>query len=372
MKREQLKDVTSVLVLGAENRIVLTIIRALGKILPQAELHVLSPYSQKKPIWNLSKYVTCCHKLRSSESAEVADELIVKIKETDAQIIIPVDEIFVRHISVLEKKLKGMVYLPPLPTPEQFDQLVPKDRLNQFLIDHQMPYATNYRMDDPALTDLNDDIFPLILKPMRSSSGFGMEFIKTRERLKQVRDSFHTDHYLLQEYIPGNNLGISLLAINGKIKAYTIQKSLQDNGFMFSTAIQFVHNHTVYKTAKQVIASSNYSGLANMDFRIDDRNGKARLIDFNARFWVSVLGSKAAGIDFVRLYCLAALGQKLSVSKYEICTYLMGMHSVKYYFNRMLNKAYFGQNQLTFTDLWDRLNDPKPELFRYVRRLQKK
>jgi len=371
MNRTQIKDITSIIVLGTENGIVLSIIRELGKNMPQAELHILSPYSQKKPIWNLSKYVTCCHKMRSSESAGIAEELIVKIKETNAQLIIPVDEVFVRHISVLEKELREMVYLPPLPTPEQFDQLVPKDRLNQFLIDHQMPHATNYNLHDPALADPDDDIFPLILKPVHSSSGIGMEFIKNRDRLKQVRNWYTSDRYFLQEYIPGNNIGISLLAINGKIKAYTIQQTLQDNGFMFSTAIRFVHNSTVYNTTKQLIAKSNYSGLTNMDFRIDDRNGEARLIDFNARFWASILGSKAAGIDFIRLYCLAALGHRISASQYNMCTYLMGMHSIKYYSRKMLKKGYFGQNQYIFTDLWDRLNDPKPELFRYIRRLQK-
>lgn len=360
-------NITSVLLLGAENILALSVIRTLGSIMPEAKIHTLSPFNGKKPVSERSKYIDSRHYFSGWKDENFHSLLKNKIKETGADLVLPVSEQSVRKLSMLQDDLKGSVYLPPLPTTKVYDQLERKDDLASFLSSRNFAYAKTWQLNETDVSRLDDEIFPLMLKPIWGSSGVGIQKIDDRESLEKIITEIDKQNYILQEYLPGRDYGCSILAIDGEIKAYTIQKVLANKKFGVATAIRFLHNEQILKTTRQVVKKTGYSGVAHLDYRLDDRDGKAKLIDFNARFWFSLLGSKAAGIDFVFLTCLAAAGISFEPPDYRHITYFVGSNTLLYY----LKKAFHLKQpnispQKVFTDLWDRIGDPIPEIARYI------
>lgn len=360
--KKSLRDIQSVLILGTENIIVLPVIRALGRLMPHAKIFTQSPISYGRPAWAASKYIADHYYFYTTEESDYLREAISCIKQTQADIVIPADENYVRWMAKYTDIIKEYSFVPPLPTPTQFDQLVPKDKLNEFLIDNNLPHANNYRLDDPKLHNWNIKTTPLFLKPSRGSSGTGIKKISSRKELHEITQELNPEKYFLQKEIEGNIIDCSFLAIDGIIKAYTIQKNLAKEGYNFSTALEFIHHKKLYQITRKVVERSGFSGLANLDYFLDKKDGHPKLIDFNARFWVSILGSKAAGIDFTELYCLSALGQPVSRCEFKNCIYLMGRNSINHHKKKVMNP--FSKHSIipTHTDFWDRITDPEPEI----------
>jgi len=363
---KSLREVKNVLVLGTESIIVLPIARSIGRLLPMAKISTLSPGINGRPPWSSSKFINDCYYFYSSGDPKKLQELIKCIKITEADIVLPADETYVRFLAEYRDIIKNYALLPPLPTPDLFDHLVNKDKLNELLKALNLPHPRNFCITDPNLYSLDIKSFPLLLKSARGSSGYGMRKIDDENGLHDTIKRVNPDHYFFQEEIQGDIMSCSFLAIKGNLKAYSIQKNLSKTGYNFSTEIEFVHHDEVYKTTYRLVKATGYSGLANLDFCIDTRDGQAKLIDFNARFWVSLLGAKAAGIDFTKLYCLAALGKNIDSQNYKECIYKMGTSSIKHQKDRILNLFSGTRSKSIYTDLWDRLSDPEPEINRFM------
>lgn len=355
------------MLLGTDNMIALPVIRILGKLLPNATLHTLSYDDAKRKKPEYSKYVFSRHYLNPENKKELFEELVSIIKTTEAKILLPIDERDVRNLSSMQDELRKHVYLPPLPETTIFDTLVYKDRLADFLKNHHFPYASTYRLNRLNLSEIDNDFYPYLLKPIRGSSGQKIKKINSEQELGDTLLRLNAKNYILQEIIPGKNIGCSLLAVDGEIKAQTIQEGLFSRDFNFSTAIKFVENETVSELTAQIIKTVGYSGLANLDFRLDERDGQPKLIDFNARFWSNISGSKAAGVNFVQLSCLAAMNIPFKKPDCNGSTYLMGRNSLDYYRKKILKPFSNSASGAIYTDLWERIHDPLPEIVRFMR-----
>lgn len=367
-----MKKITSILLLGAENIIALSIIRSLGAVLPKAKIHTLSPLDKKKSVPERSKYISSHHYFSSWED-DFHHHLTEKIEETQADLVLPVGDVAVRVLSTLKSDLEGKVYLPPLPKLDTYYQLERKDQLADLLSLNDFPNAQTWLLDTIDVNKLEEYQFPLLLKPINGSSGLGIKKINNKKSLAQVLSRIEKEKYILQEIIAGQDIGCSILAVDGDIKAHTIQKVLGHKGFGVATAIRFIENDTVLEQTRRLVELTGYSGVAHLDYRLDERDGQPKLVDFNARFWFSLLGSKAAGVDFTLLCCLTAIGIPFNRPDYQKITYYAGMNTLRYYFRKILSlgkKSYLTDTSV-YTDLRDRLIDPMPELARYIQIPQK-
>lgn len=365
---ENLSDSASVLLVGSENILALSVIRALGSIIPEAEIHTVSSEKDDKSVSELSKYVYSRHYFNSDDLDECYSELVSIIEKTGAKILLPVEEKNVRMISLLKHKLKDHIHLPPLPSTHTFDALVYKNKLDELLEAFNLPHPKTYDLRRRVSSINSNEKYPCLLKPVRGSSGVGIKKIENRNLLFQNLKNLDTEKYILQEYIPGEDVGCSFLAINGELKALTIQKVLNGEKLGVATAMKFVEDDLITEYVHRLLKVTGYNGWANLDFRRDNRTGEVKLIDFNGRFWFSLLASKAAGVDFTRLICQLAIGEE--IEKYPTprnITYFMGRNSFKYYLKKMTNSAPNHDSYPVHTDLWDRINDPLPEILRYMR-----
>lgn len=360
---------SSILLLGIDDPIALPVVRSLGWTFPDTVLHGLSRRPGKEGSVRYSRYLRSHGFLESQDESGMVAEIVQRIRETNASLLLPADEFFVRFLSLHREQLADRVRLPPLPEVETFDKLVNKYRLNLLLEEQQFPHARSVLLDHSDRDAAGDQIgFPCLIKPVRGSAGKGIRGIATREELRQLTEAFslaERREHLLQEFIPGQNIDCSFLALDGAIRAYTVQKGLSSHGFLFSTAIRLEDHPGIIGLTRKLVELTGYSGLAHLDFRLDERDGQPKLIDFNARFWYSLLGSKASGVDFAGLYCQAAEGTPFPSPRFTKTTYLMGRSSIRYLRDQKWKMIFPPAWKEVLTDLGERVADPLPEVARF-------
>ena len=353
----KLPDISSILFLGTNDVMALSAIRAIGTAFPHTTIHTLSTASNDVQISNYSKYVSLHHILNSSEGEELLHEVIFQIKNTGAAILLPIDEESARFVSTHLETFKKHIKLPPLSPVDLLDSLIRKDRLADVLKSKGFPTPETYCIKDLDPLSLSNDFFPCLIKPIRGSGGRGFKKIDNLTELENLLTHYKYDNFILQKLISGPDIDCSILAVNGEIKAYTIQRGLLSDGYSFSKAIRFENDEILFEQVEQFIRAIGFSGIAHLDYRFDDRDNQPKLVDFNARYWSTLEGSKAAGIDFTLLNCLEALEIPYEKPIFKHCNYLLG----RAVYNR--SKPTNGHIP-TFTDLKSRISDPLPELLR--------
>ncbi len=305
----------------------LAVIRCLGN-LPDLNIHVLSLDKLKWPSFQFSRYVQS-YSWEVVQDDDQAFESIAKwIRKVKADVVLPMKEKTVRILAERYNKFKEFTNLPPMPDPAILEIVRNKWLLYNWLYDNNILLSRPIQYKDLVenRTDLKSIVFPLMIKPHWGSGGRGITRIDSIQELINYKPDkeFKAEELLIQSFIPGFDIDFSVLAENGEVLAYTIQKGF-DNGnkFVYSKAIKFLYDDRLYQLSLQILRKLNYSGIAHLDFRYNSIDDTYSLIDFNARFWSSILGSLHAGINFPWLACQRALGNDISKTGYRFETYYM-------------------------------------------------
>lgn len=172
--------------------------------------------------------------------------------------------------------------------------------------------------------------FPLILKPaMREDRN---EFVDAKawrvddrhtlvERYKKAKSLIGADNVMLQELIPGDGttqFSYAALWDGGRpIASLVAQRRRQypiEFGFA-STFVQTMDQPQIEKYASLFLASLMFSGLVEIEFKYDARDGAFKLLDVNARAWTWIALGAAAGIDLPALQWRLATGETIVPQK---------------------------------------------------------
>jgi D-aspartate ligase len=125
------------------------------------------------------------------------------------------------------------------------------------------------------------------------------------------------DTVLVQKLIPGGGAGqvsFACLAVDGRVAAdLTARRSRQypaDFG-QGSTFVETVDIPALRERSRLLVAEMGYGGLMEIEYKRDPRTGEYLLLDMNARPWVWHPLGASAGVDFVRLLYLQAIGKHI-------------------------------------------------------------
>jgi predicted ATP-grasp superfamily ATP-dependent carboligase len=310
----------------------LAVIRCLGA-LPDLNIHILSLDKLKWPSFKFSRYVRSYSWEIVQDDDQAFDVIGKWIRKVKADVVLPMKEKTVRILAERYKKCQEFTNLPPMPDPAILEIVRNKWLLYNWLYDNKIIQhrPIQYKNLIENKEDLKSIAFPLMIKPHWGSGGRGITMINNLQELIHYKPDkeFKAEELLIQSFIPGYDIDFSVLAENGEVLAYSIQKGFdQGKKFVYSKAIKFLYDDGLYQLSLQILKKLNYSGIAHLDFRYNSEDNTYILIDFNARFWSSILGSLHAGINFPWLACQRALGKNVSKTSYRFETYYM-THSLK-------------------------------------------
>jgi len=309
-------------------------------------------------VFRHSRYLRKIRKINCPRTEITADEILKVVNELDTDMIIPTKEWISRLLYNLRKALEPFVRIHPIPEPEILKIIEDKWELNRWLRDQGFPYSGTAGSSDDWKGG-----FPAVLKPRIGTGGEGIVVVKEKSELEpaleRVRRTGHK--YFIQEYIEGHDIDISFFALDGKIVYHTIQKAIITGSMQYSRGIEFIYNQEFFDLAKQIVRKLDYSGIGHLDFRYDIRKQAYVLIDFNARYWSTIGGSGAMGINFpYRVACYTMQGI-LYPDRYRCGHYYLSLTALRVFWKNLVKGSKI-PIRLKDTDLISILKDPKPEL----------
>jgi predicted ATP-grasp superfamily ATP-dependent carboligase len=125
-----------------------------------------------------------------------------------------------------------------------------------------------------------------------------------RDRYEAARAFAPAEEIMLQELIPGDRhsqLSYGALAQDGRvlasITAHRARQQPMDFG-RHSTYVESIDAPDVAESARRVIEGMGHTGLVEVEFKRDSRDGHLKLLDINARAWGWLTLGARAGVDF--------------------------------------------------------------------------
>jgi predicted ATP-grasp superfamily ATP-dependent carboligase len=177
--------------------------------------------------------------------------------------------------------------------------------------------------DDLSGLDLR---FPVVIKPVDCEGRDAFVTAKAWRaddqhallaRYDKVEAVVGADRIMVQELIPGDGRAqFSYAGIwhrgapVGALVARRVRQYPVDFGFT-STFVETIAQQSVEDAACRFLASLDYSGLVEIEFKHDARDGRYKILDVNARTWTWIALGAAAGVDFAALQWRLARGERV-------------------------------------------------------------
>ena len=166
--------------------------------------------------------------------------------------------------------------------------------------------------------------FPVILKPAIRLRPTSLSVPKAWRadnrdalftRFREASRFIAAENLMVQELVPGggeNQFSYAALCKDGiplaSIVARRLRQYPRDFG-QFSTFVETVDEPQVAEPAERLLAAARFTGLVEVEFKNDPRNGQLKVLDINPRVWGWHTLCARAGVDFSYLLWLLTQDQ---------------------------------------------------------------
>jgi len=282
----------------------------------------------------------------------------------------------------------------PMPSHETMERANDKAKLVEAAMKAGVPCPkTIFNLESVTPSEAGEELgFPVVIKPNVSSGSTGLVYAGSAEELQKAYESILGSHgsAILQEYVSGPKYGFSALfnkdseprraCVYRHIREYPITGGPMCAG-------ETVHNPDVLNAGLNLLKAYRWYGVANMEFIVDERDGKPKVLDFNPRFFAGLSLALAAGVDYPHLlykiategdipanlgYKVGVLGRHLILDdSRHMINVLKGAKTPKYETGRLRTALNYLKFHEYNTDYIISLDDPAPamhELLELTRR----
>jgi predicted ATP-grasp superfamily ATP-dependent carboligase len=369
--------IISVLVTDGETDESLKFIRCLG-FAGGYRIHVQSSWPKARAQY--SKYCSRFYSRHLTTVGEWVSFLRTEAAKEKIDLIVPIKEPTIQLFSQ-NSELLGHEKILALPSFESLYITLNKWRFQRYIEMQGLPHIPSAYIGisgeklEGNLEEIMHVNYPALLKPTDKGGGTGIHIVNDYGELQRLwfEEGFLQKgiEYLLQNYMEGTDYCLQLYAHDGKILAYTIQKSLQEDVAFYGPQriMEFVKNDELLEVSKRLIGALAWDGFACVDFRMVDGQPPYRLLEINPRVGQALMGSMLKGVNLADIGCRESLNMEL-----PIFTYHPGLYAhPKAYVNKLLQRI---KGQKISKDIsWQNSGlkficiDPKPELTEMLPRI---
>jgi len=278
-----------------------------------------------------SKYSSSHFLSPSAEKSPIAfiEALLGQVKRGNTEVLMPINSVETLLISKFKDRFSKFAKVP-FEDYSKMIQLHDKEKLMRIAKEFDIPIPTTYSIKDVSeICKIAKFLeYPVVIKLKRSTSSRGVSYAFLEEefiaKYKQtiLKHNLSPHNYpLIQEYIPGDSYGVSVLFNHGDLRAIFVHKRLREYPITGgpSTLRVSVRHPEMEKIATNLLGQFEWHGIAMVEFKLDKRTKKPVLIEVNPRFWGSINQAVTAGVDFpYLLYKMAIEGDVEPILNYKI------------------------------------------------------
>ena len=319
-----------VLITDGRSRASLAIVRSLGK----KGIKIISGESFRVCSSSLSRYTNkrLIYPDPDKYPMDFVRDLYNYVKKNNIELILPVRDSITSMLSKFKQKF---VSFTGIPTPEYDTLIKARDKAQTLQLAEELdiPHPETYFDKRPKLKQIKNEFnFPVILKPRESSGSRGIVYVESPNKLeseyKKVKSRYGPP--IIQEFIPhAGAYGVSMLFNHGEPRASFTHKRLREYPISGgpSTLRESTKHPEAEKYATEILKALNWHGVAMVEFRVDARDNKPKLMEINPRFWGSLPLATLSGVDFpYLLYTMIIEGDIKPVFDYKVgvkCRWLL-------------------------------------------------
>ncbi|MDW5562702.1 MAG: hypothetical protein SA339_05695 [Methanomassiliicoccus sp.] len=246
-------------------------------------------------------------------------------------VLFPCSDAFVLFVSRYRRELE-----------EHFEFCIPSEKVLEGMVNKRGQYdeairigtpiaKTFYPRDMKEVREIRDKLdYPAFIKPYYShlwypvfgNKGFKVE--SPRELEERYSQIFPTGlEALVQSIIQGPNTNhIKVCAYynhNGERKALFLTRKIRQNPTEFGvgTIMESFHDDMLAKTGLGFFEGIGYKGIGSIELKLDDRDGKYKMIELNPRLWAQNSQPTYAGINFPLIMYQDLIGQDVPTKDYR-------------------------------------------------------
>lgn len=306
-----------VLILGTEPRVAVPVARSLHRLGVPVDVAGLGDEGHRLR----SRAIRSQHRLpgdvRRPWVFEAALRDLVTVHGHD--MVVPITDTALCLIAAAYEPLSGRVRMG-CPPPEVVRRVLDKDVTLEHAQALEIPIpATHLVPDLAALQALRGGLrFPALVKDRSKTRIHESPYkVKYFGSLAELDREFREDPCLgpravLQEYVPGEDIGLGVLVHRGELIAGCQYRSLKDlpiTGGLTVLAVTEPIDPVVWRSARDLLRSLRWEGVAMVEFRRDPATGRLTLLEVNGRYWGSAGLAIRAGVDLPRYEWQLAHGE---------------------------------------------------------------
>ena len=315
---DRTKTEKTVLVLGHDARIVLPIVRSLGR---RGIIADLAWCPAESPAVR-SRYVRHLHQIAQPENND--DLWIAELRELLQthfyELVIPATERFVYFLQTHRdafEEFESVHLINDEAFQTAFDKMKSWDLADSLSV--PVPDSRVCSSVDELNGFIQSASYPLILKPdcsVNLNHTGGKNYVMTafcEEQALQIFEKItrNCSRVHLQSLVSGVGVGVGFLANKGELLVVHQHRRLHETSGHGSTYRRSVPvSPELHLATAKIVKHLNYTGVGMAEYRVDDQSGQWWFMELNARFWGSLPLAVAAGADFpLHLYELLVEAQ---------------------------------------------------------------
>jgi biotin carboxylase len=241
------------------------------------------------------------------EGAQLSRQLGAYILQNGIDAVVGVDVFASGMLHAVRDRIPQVI-LFPLSSAATLEMLDDKWQFQQFMVENQIPCPRSILLRSVQELSSMKSLglaFPVVVKPLRGESGHGIVHADSIAGIRRHLESgsmYARLPLLIQEFASGYDADLSILARAGTVASHVLHSRLG------GCSLRFIKNDAVLDIGKRIARAANYTGVANIDVRIDETTGRVCVLECNPRFWYTLQASLWRGLNFVEAGLALAQG----------------------------------------------------------------
>ena len=298
-----------VLVTDGDQRATVAVVRSLGR----KGLRVVVGEQRDKSLAGCSRFCSGRFTYPSPASDPIGFQrtLLEHIKTNRYKLLIPMTDLVCTLVAEIVEQLRPLLSVG-MPEGGAYFHASDKGELLKLAQSHDIPVpATLFPNDISQLEALTADLdYPVVIKARRSRLQVGsimahgrVEYAHSREELiaKFARSHANIPSPIVQERIKGPGCGLFALCVRGEPLALFAHRRLREkppSGGVSVLRESAPLDDSLCTYSRKLLKALNWTGVAMVEFKMDERDNTPKLMEINGRFWGSLQLAIDSGMDF--------------------------------------------------------------------------
>jgi len=319
-----------VLILDGRQRSTLAAVRSLGKL----GLKVVVGEDSFPCLASRSKYCNATFKYSSVSKNPVkfANDILAELSRDNYDMVLPMIDTTTQVLVGIGDEISKLSNLPSV-AKDIYARTIDKGQVVKLAMELGLAVPKTYFLDSIAdIEKINAELtYPIVIKPRQSKYlldsrwlDCGVDYAYSlddlRTKLQRVDKSIPLP--ILQERVKGPGEGTFVLYNHGKLKSIFFHKRLREKPLSGGVSVlreSIAIDSAMREYSETLLNALGWHGVAMVEFKLDERDNKPKIMEINTRFWGSLQLAIDSGIDFpAMLYRMIMNGDIPDKFDYEV------------------------------------------------------